>query len=67
MVGMEKCTSPTSTPRSVKSMGTGQVTTVLPSTSTHAYVRTMAPVKNGARVSTRRAERTSRDGVRASA
>ena len=67
MVGMEKWTRPTRTPRSVKSIGTGQVTTALPSTSTQAYVRTMAPVKNGASVRTSSAERTRRDGVRASA
>ena len=36
MVGIEKWTRPTRTPRSVKSMGMGQVTTVLPSTSTQA-------------------------------
>ncbi len=67
MVGIEKCTSPTSTPRGVNSIGTGQVTTVLPRTSTHAYVRTIAPVKNGASTSTRSAERTRAECVRASA
>ena len=36
MVGIEKCTRPTRTPRSVKSIGTGHVMTVLPSTSTQA-------------------------------
>src|SRR6266404_5656867 len=36
IVGIEKCTSPTRTPRVVKSMGIGHVTTVLPRTSTQA-------------------------------
>src|SRR5207249_11606832 len=67
MVGIEKWTRPTRTPRSVNSIGTGHVMTVLPSTRIHAYVRTIAPVKNGASVRTRIVDRTRRDGVRASA
>ena len=67
MVGIEKCTRPTRTPRSVKSMGIGHVTTVFPSTRIHAYVRTIAPVKNGASVRTSSQERTAREGARARA
>ena len=66
-MGIEKCTRPIRTPRSVKSSGIGHVTTVLPSTRIHAYVRTIAPVKKGASVSTSSQERTALDGARASA
>ncbi len=55
------------TPEGSKSSRTGQVTSELPSTSIHAYVRTMAPVKNGASVSPSSSERTRPERTRASA
>ncbi len=58
MVGMEKWTSPMRTPEGSKRSFTGQRTNELPSTSIQAYVRTMAPVKKGARVRTRMSERS---------
>ena len=67
IVGIEKWTSPISTPSGSKRSFTGQRTKELPRTSIQAYVRTMAPVKKGASVRTSRSERTRAEGVRASA
>src|SRR5262249_25346363 len=67
IVGIEKWTSPMSTPAGSNSNFTGQWMKVFPSTSVHAYVRTIAPVKNGASVSTRSSERVVADRLRASA
>src|SRR3989304_3598011 len=64
IVGIEKWTSPTSTPSGSNRSFTGQRTKELPRTSIQAYVRTMAPVKKGASVKTSRSERTGGGGGR---
>jgi hypothetical protein len=67
IVGMEKWTSPTRTPDGSNSSFTGHRMNELPSTSIHAYVRTIAPVKNGASVRTSSSDRRRRERERASA